>query len=1444
MIRYLFLAGIIFTGLYGKSQAPVANFSGTPVQGCAALVVDFKDLSTGNPKFWNWEFGNGQLSSQQNPTTVYNAPGTYTVKLVVRNADGTNGITKTNYITVNAAPNVDFTSDLTTACLPAVIRFKDMSSATVGSIVKWEWDFGDGTTSTQQNPVKSYTANGFYTVLLKTTTSTGCSYFRVKYGYIRVISGAKANFDYALTSVCTGPFNTTFKNLTSAPGNVSYNWNFGNGNTSTATDPNTTYLTTGTYNVLLIARSELGCSDSIRKAITITSTNTSFTGPDSACFNSPLSFRNTSAPAPVSSRWDFGDSTSSALANPTKTFTRPGTYQVKLVNTYASCIDSLTKTIKIQTGPYTDFSSNVQGSCKSPFSVNFKDLSPDAVKWQWNFGDGSTSASKDPVHQYTTAGEYDVTLTITNATGCTNTITKSKFIKVVAPTVSFANAPAGGCIPFNYTPSLKINAVDAVTNYLWDFGEPGSSTTIANPSYVYTKAGNYTVSVRITTQGGCVASTSVPNGISTGTLPVANFRSDTLQACADSVIRFTNQSVPSGASAWDFGDGTTSTLKDPVHSYKIPGKYAVSLTTYNNGCPNTLKKDNYITVLPPIAKFGYKVDCSSKLAVSFIDSSVTTGMGSATYFWQFGDPTNATSTARNPSFTYPKLGNYQVRLTVTDGVCSNTITQTVSLLSERAVISTPGIPDTVCKDAVVVLYATGNDPQNITEYQWSYRGGAPIIGGSYYGFYFGQNGTFDMQLIIIDKNKCADTGYKKITISGPTAAFTSDVKYGCKNAIATFSDQSTPGLAGRITKWTFDFGDGTTQSYTNPPFRHQYKDTGNYTVKLTVLDSRGCSHVSTLSHQISIVKPAVAFRAEKTSFCQGTPLQFIDSSRGLNPLTYLWNFGDGNVSTQKNPAHTYRGKDSSYTVTLIVNDSAGCGDTLRKLNYIRIKSSKPAFDVKDTTAICPPLETKFFNKAADYESFYWDFGDGVTSTLKDPVHFYNTYGIYTAKLFTSSFGGCVDSSVHTVSVYDPYSTVLKYGPLQACNSVTVDFNVIPPPHTRFSFAFGDGTSDTSQQHDFKHFYKSPGTYLPSLVLKDSLNCQVGVPANDYIRVLGAEPFFSADKHAFCDSGKVFFTNFTITNEPVISNQWNFADGTTSTNKDEIHSFTTPGEYIVSLTATTESGCSKTLTDTIRIYATPNPSIQSDSLICINTPVLLKGVLAVPDTMVKWNWNFGNGESSTLQNPRITYTKEGTYTITAEATNTLGCKKTTTRTVRIVSLPEITTPAEPIIISVGSSVQIPVTYSPNVVTYKWTPPAGLSCVDCPAPVSMPRSTTVYTVNVVDGNGCANAKEITVNILCNSRNYFVPNTFTPNGDGNNDIFYPRGAGVTRIQSMRIFNRWGELVFEKRNFSANSAAGGWDGSFKGRPAASDAYVYIIEFVCENGSIIPYKGNVTLIR
>ncbi|HTL07444.1 MAG TPA: PKD domain-containing protein, partial [Chitinophagaceae bacterium] len=330
------------------------------------------------------------------------------------------------------------------------------------------------------------------------------------------------------------------------------------------------------------------------------------------------------------------------------------------------------------------------------------------------------------------------------------------------------------------------------------------------------------------------------------------------------------------------------------------------------------------------------------------------------------------------------------------------------------------------------------------------------------------------------------------------------------------------------------------------------------------------------------------------------------------------------------------------------------------------------------------------------------------------------------------------------------------------------------------------------------------------------------------------------------SGTIYFTDYSQeARDPIVTRTWDFGDGTSGVfNGDQVHTYTQPGLYVPTLTVNA-GGCDKSFTDTVRVLATPTPIITSADGICNDLVLDFKGSLLVPpDTAITWKWDFGKGNTSGNQNVSVNFPDTGLQRITLEAINSLGCKGDTAKTITVFPLPSIKLTGDTTLISGAGGITIPLTYSSNASTFSWTPEDYLSCTNCGNPFANPKFTTKYNVKVTDDNGCISSRNLTLVVLCNDKNFFIPNTFSPNNDGANDRFYPRGRGLERIQALRIFNRWGEMVFEKRNFPANDAASGWDGSFKGKTAASDTYIYMIDIICENATIITYKGNITLIR
>ncbi len=1422
------------------AQVPSANFTATPISGCSPLIVQLQDLSSGSPTSWAWDLGNGSTSTLQHPQATYFTPGTYTVRLTATNANGSNTLTRTQYITVYGAPTVNFAVDQQTGCFPLRTQFTDLSTPIAGStIVSWLWDFGNGITSSQQNPQAIYPAQGNFAVTLKVTDDKGCSRVLGRSSYIDVTPGVTASFNPSPAIACVAPASIQFNNTSSGPGTMTYQWNFGDNGTATSASPSHVYNAVGAYTVSLIAASSSGCVDTVWSNVSVGGFASSFNVSGTSCPGSPVTFTNTSTPAPNSVRWSFGDNTSSTDAMPSHIYTAPGNYTVWLYNYFGNCIDSISRQVVVNTPPAANFTAANTGTCQSTLTVNFQDQSTGAVNWLWDFGDNSTSSQQNPSHTYNGFGSYNVSLIVTNANGCRDTLLMPAFVRLQRPLVTIPQLPANGCIPFTFSPVPQVNAADAIASYSWDFGD-GNSSTLAQPTNIYTSQGTYTVKLIYTTSTGCTDSVIYRSSVVVGTKPVADFSASPLQACAGEQISFTNLSSPFTSLIWLFGDGSSTTEINTRYGYTDTGYFNVSLIVTNNGCADTATKANYIQIFPPVSRFSSTPDCSNRMSLSFTDESILP----QTWLWDFGD--GVTSTLQNPAHTYAAYGVYTVQLTVTNGSCSHTSSRSIVLIKQNPDFTT--LTPEICKGLPVSFTPSNFNQPGTRRLLWNFGDGSPT---SDQGFgpashTYTSSGFYTVMLSAEDLNGCIDTTIKTayIRVNGPLANFSATPPGTCTGSTLTFTDQTLTDGVNQVVNWRWDFGDGTTQSFTNPPFTHVYATNDTFSVKLIATDAAGCSDSITRSSYIITSSPTVNFAASLQVSCPGSPVIFYNTTTPAS-VTSLWDFGDGTTSTVSPSTHTYA-DTGFYRIKLVITDQTGCTDSLVADNYIHIVLPEAAFTVNDSFSACTPLEVQFTNTSSNAASFLWEFGPGEgNSTLANPAHFYSTPGTYRVKLTITSGGGCQDSAFINIVVLDTAGLQLNYAPLQGCNPLTVTLTAAGPISTQSYFwDMGDGTLLTNTP-DITYVYHSFGNYLPKVVLLDPPVCVIPVSGIDSIRIRGSNPLFGVSDSLFCDAGIVNFTDSTTASEPITSYLWNFGDGNTSSAQQPSHYYNAPGSYDITLTTTTQSGCVNTYTKPqgVRVIARPDIMIAGDSTVCVYDSIRHSGLFLQPDTsLVTWQWIFPNGNNSNLQNPPAQTYLPGSYTVFAYATNTNGCIDTAIKNITVYPLPTVSMPGQ-MTIAVGFSDTIPASYSNGVNQWNWTPPYALSCLDCPRPVASPKSTTTYQVAFSDINGCHNTGSIEVVVICKDANFYIPNTFSPNGDGSNDRFYPRGRGLYLIRSMRVFNRWGETVFENRSFQANDANAGWDGRFKGNRAQPDVYVYQVEIQCDNGEMIKLTGNIALI-
>ncbi len=251
-----------YISVTGDIPPPVAMFEATPLSGSAPLTVQFTDLSIGPPTSYAWDFGDGGTSTEANPSHVYSAGGTYTVKLTVKNSGGSHTMTRENYISVGGSGIIaDFSGTPTSGTVPLTVQFTDLST---GGPTMWAWDFGDGGTSTVASPSYTYQTPGTYTVKLTASSQTGGTSTKVREGYITVSPSGGIIADFVGTPTSgNAPLTVQFSDR-SQGGPTMWSWVFGDGGTALVANPVHVYQQPGKYTVSLTASNQASSNTAVK----------------------------------------------------------------------------------------------------------------------------------------------------------------------------------------------------------------------------------------------------------------------------------------------------------------------------------------------------------------------------------------------------------------------------------------------------------------------------------------------------------------------------------------------------------------------------------------------------------------------------------------------------------------------------------------------------------------------------------------------------------------------------------------------------------------------------------------------------------------------------------------------------------------------------------------------------------------------------------------------------------------------------------------------------------------------------------------------------------------------------------------------------------------------------------------------------------------------------
>jgi PKD repeat protein len=1074
------------------------------------------------------------------------------------------------------------------ACAGQTVLFVDTST---GSPTAWQWDFGDGNTTTAQHPTHVYAASGTYTVTLVASNSCGAS---APYSQtVEVKTVPTAAFSAPL-SECAGNAVAFADTSTQSP--TAWGWDFGDGTTSTLQNPTHAYALPGTYTVSLQVQNECGTSAVFDRTIDIVeSPVANFTHNAPQCAGNAVSFIDTSTGLPTVWQWDFGDGTTSTLQNPTHAYAAPGTYTVTLIaSIFCGASAPASYTVEILAPSDAGFTHDAPQCTGS--AVSFTDVSTGSpTAWQWDFGDGMASTLQNPTHVYNAGGTYTVTLVVVGDCGASPSFSDAVAIDP-APTVDFtSDSPqcVGQAISFTDT------STGNPTAWQWDFGG-GATSTLQNPTYAYAASGDYTVT--LTVSNACGTGSPFSRIVHALPVPVANFTHNAPQ-CVGSAVSFVDASSSTPTAwSWDFGDGTTSTLQNPTHTYAATGSYVVTLVASNVCGASAPFSATVVISPPPVADFVSDAPQCSGSAVQFTDLST----GDVTsWFWDFGDG-KGTSSLQGPAYTYILPGTYSVVLTVTNA-CGLVSSATQSVVVYSNTFSFAGL-QSVDYGGPCILTLTW-DPAN----------------------------------------------------PGCSGGVQNDVVYNVyRDTQSDFiPDPATNMIASCLTGTTYD--DSATVAGT----------TYHYIVRAeTSLSGNGGPCADGLEDGNFIRKNATAQNSVDTIFLD-------DMESGVNgwSATGQWNQVSDVVCTNPSPSYT------SPTTAWYFGNAANCnydagafsGDLIsppvsgitlvsvlnaklwRQADACQANRNQISIDV--SLAGVGSWTTLYYRDSDDVPLSEWeDTGDlslasWAGQTIEIRIRFANGAD------WSSDLGWCGFNQSLTLQigilvddVHVSNKTTAPFAQFSAadpgCSGVPIQFTdeTIGAP-TAWQWDFGDGNTSTVQNPT--HAYAAEGTYTVTLTASNS--CAASAPNSDTVSVVSSTPVSSFTAPASACTGAA--ASFTDASTDAGAWAWDFGDGNTSTLQNPTHTYAATGTYTVTLVASNGCGSGAPYDQTVTVDESPTAAFDAPQTGCANVPVSFTDTSTGSPT--SWTWSFGDGNTSTLQNPTHAYAAAGTYPVGLTVTNACG-----------------------------------------------------------------------------------------------------------------------------------------------------------------------------------------------
>lgn len=1074
---------------------------------------------TGLPAGGTWTGAGVGGSGTFNPTTAGIFPAIYNL------GTGTCLTTDTLLITVNALPvvNAGANDDICIDAPPLNLT---------GSPLNGIWS---GTGITNATGIFDPAISGLGTFTLNysyTDLATGCSSSSTKDITVHALPTVNAGVD---TVLCNQPIGAPL---------------FGTPAGGTWTGPNIsptgifTPSGLGLFTVTYSYTDGFGCVNTDTRDVTVSNPVSSVAGNDTAvCVNGP-SFGLTGSP--VGGFW------SGPFINPTGIFnpSTAGIYSVVYAYGSGNCQTTDTVIVTVNALPLVNAGLDAD-ICISSSSQN---LTATPVGGTWS-GIGITDVNLgtfDPVAL--NAGAYSIYYSYTEVTtGCSQI--DSLLVNVQPLPVPSFTYPLIGCVN---TPVAFTNITPGTTNSTWTFGDGGTSI-VNNPNHAYTATGNYSVQLISTSAFGCVD--SITQAIDIYDIPTADFALSTDSACSPVTVNFTDLSIGQGISyAWDFGNGQSSTLANPAGQIYFQGQFLDSTyfiqLTVTNVCGTHSLSDSVIAMPLPQASFGIPSNTGcSPLILNFINNS--TGIPD-NYQWDFGDGSSSTTNAVTFTHLYTTGLNdtiYNISLIATNECGSDTATNFVHVFpnSVNAFFNASTLSGCGPLSVDFTQFSVGG-----TNFDWDF-GDGNLSNVTNPTHVYQNPGTYVVTLIVTDG--CGvDTATATITVfPQPTISFNSSSLSVCVNEVINFTNTS----AG-ISSTFWDFGDGFFSVLANPS--HSYASAGNYYVTLTgTATGNGCPSSDSILVNVKLT-PTAAFNPNPAQGCINLEVQFTNTSTNAN--YYAWDFGNSNVSASQSPVHTYN-VAGTYNVKLTVANNNGCADSvIHPVIAYPLPVANFSFVTSDPCEA--PGAATFTNTSTGANNYQWNLGNGLSSTLTNPVANYGAVGTYTISLIATSTFGCSDTTTQQLGFYNYAQADFTLSNDSLCEGDSVLLSSFASGYTSLSWNIGNGNFSNATQ-TYVSFANS-GNYVISLIAYGNGGCNDTAVLNTTITVLPLPVAdFTWENIQLPDpsSGLVVFTNTSFQASNYL---WEFGTGGSSTATNPSYEYMHFGEYQATLYAFSSFGC--------------------------------------------------------------------------------------------------------------------------------------------------------------------------------------------------------------------------------------------------------------------------------